>query len=145
MNLINCIRKTPLYQGDEEYYNDLIGKKNVKQAIQYAERLNARIQENYNFKKELAMRNLSKLDIKDKPEQNVIKTVKKNPENEEDLNQLVNGSNTISSWDLDILIKKKSESFIIFDVRTKQDFENSHIKHPCCCNIPEDKLKAGYV
>ena len=51
----------------------------------------------------------------------------------------------ISSWQLEAMIKQQSTSFIIFDVRSKEDFKISHIKHPNCVSIPEDTLKPGLV
>lgn len=151
LNLVNTIRKTSDYRKDEKYFNNLLGAKNVKNAIENAENLQKDLQRRYEDRaEEISVRKkLEQLEIKEKQEKDALKEekieekIKK--QNEEHANLSNNfDSNVISSWQLESMIKQQSTSFIIFDVRSKEDFQNSHIKHPNCVSIPEDLLKPGY-
>lgn len=145
LNLVNTIRKSPEYKKDEKFFNNLLGTKNVRNAIENAENLQKDLQRRYDDRaEELVIR--EKLEIKEKQE----KEAKEKQIEEKSTNVEAYSPNFpsvdggfISSWQLEAMIKQKSTSFIIFDVRPKEDFENSHIKHPNCVSIPEDKLKPG--
>lgn len=145
LNLVNTIRKSPEYKKDEKFFNNLLGTKNVRNAIENAENLQKDLQRRYDDRaEELVIR--EKLEIKEKQE----KEAKEKQIEEKSTNVEAYSPNFpsvdggfISSWQLEAMIKQKSTSFIIFDVRSKEDFENSHIKHPNCVSIPEDKLKPG--
>lgn len=148
LNLVNTIRKSSEYKKDEKYFNNLLGKKNVRNAIENAENLHKDLQRRYDDRaEELVIREkFEKLEIKEKQE----KEAKEKQIEEKSTNVEAYSTNFpsvdggfISSWQLEAMIKQKSTSFIIFDVRSKEDFENSHIKHPNCVSIPEDKLKPG--
>ena len=147
LNLVNTIRKSSDYKKDEKYYNNLLGTKNVKNAIENAEKLQRDLTRRYQDRVEEAIIR-EKLEIAEKLEKDINE---RNTEAKtkaiivETLTPNISecGGNFISSWQLEAMIKQQSKSFIIFDVRSKEDFQNSHIKHVSCVNIPEDTLKAG--
>ncbi|XP_057371532.1 ubiquitin carboxyl-terminal hydrolase 8-like [Daphnia carinata] len=148
LNLVNTIRKSADYKKDEKYYNNLLGPKNVRNAIENAENLQKDLQRRYDDRAEEALirEKLEKLERKEKQDkEDKEKQIKEKATNIElySTNFPSIDGGFISSWQLEAMIKQKSTSFIIFDVRSKEDFENSHIKHPNCVSIPEDKLKPG--
>lgn len=151
LNLVNTIRKSADYKKDEKYYNNLLGPKNVRNAIENAENLQKDLQRRYDDRAEEALirEKLEKLEIREKEEKEIkAKQIEERAKTLDVNAHPLSSSNYsdnvfISSWQLEAMIKQKSTSFIIFDVRSKEDFENSHIKHPNCVSIPEDKLKPG--
>lgn len=148
LNLVNTIRKSPDYRKDEKYFNELLGTKNVRNAIENAENLQKDLQQRYDDRaEELVIRQkFEKLEMKEKQEQEAKEKQKEEKAISPEVystNLLCLDDKFISSWQLDAMIKQKSTSFIIFDVRSEEDFKNSHIKHPNCVSIPEDKLKPG--
>jgi ubiquitin carboxyl-terminal hydrolase 8 len=157
LNLVSSIRKTADYRRDEKFYNNLLGTKNVQSAIENCEKLQKNLQRRYADREEenrLRLK-LQQLDIKDKLEDEAKekRLKEKSKENEEtnsksslDVHKQVPSStptNIISTWEFDSMIKQKSTSFVIFDVRSREDFAASHIKHPNCFSIPEGILKPG--
>jgi len=149
LNLVSCIKKTPLYRGNEKYYQSILGPKNVKQAIEYAEKLQNRLQEEIDRREEEAIirKRLEDLDI-EKQLQIKMKNSEDRSEGKVPLSSKATEDKSvddkcISTWTLDSLMKSKTKSFVIFDVRSSKDFEESHIKHPNVYSIPEDKLKPG--
>ena len=148
MNLVSIIRKTTEYRSDEKFFNTLLGTKNVYLAIENAEKLQKELHQRYSDKAEEAMvrEKLAKLELQEQQalEQEALEKVLKEKEALERERNPPVPEDIISSWNLDGLIKQKSTSFIIFDVRSREDFQVSHIKHPNCLSIPEDILKPGY-
>lgn len=150
MNLVSIIRKTPDYRKDEKYFNTLLGPKNVYSAIENAEKLQKELHKRYTDRAEEseARERLAKLDLREqkereaKEQQAKEKLAKEKEALEKEKTPPV-PDDVISSWSLDGMIKQKSTSFIIFDVRSREDFKESHIKHPNCLSIPEDILKPG--
>ena len=149
LNLVNTIRKSADYRKDEKYYNNLLGPKNVRNAIENAEKLQKELQKRYEDRAEEALvrKKLEQLEIREQQEKEAKAKQVEEKKKTVDL-QSPHFSNSvdniyISSWQLEAMIKQKSTSFIIFDVRSKEDFDISHIKHPNCVSIPEDKLKPG--
>ena len=151
LNLVNTIRKSPDYKINEKEFNHRLGPKNVRDAIENAEKLQKDLQRRYDNKADeiSAKQKLEALELKEKQEKEAKeKKAEENakakviqhqfPSNLPDIDGVF-----ISSWQLAAMIKQQSTSFIIFDVRSKEDFDKSHIKHPSCISIPEDKLKAG--
>jgi len=141
LNLVSCIKKTQLYRSDEKYYKDILVPRNVKQAIEYAENLQKKLLKEFERRHEesIVRKHLEDLEVaerKSKSEKSKgnIEPTSKDKSVEDDC---------ISTWALDSLIKKQTDSFIIFDVRSSQDFEDSHIKHPNLYSIPQEILRAG--
>lgn len=148
LNVVSTIRNTPEYKNNEKVYNDSLGKKNIRDAIENAEKLNQELRRRYEDRAEkiFITQKLEKQDINERFEKKALeeKLTEKNTKHLQPEYVSDNlDSKTISSWELEAMIKQQSTSFIIFDVRSKEDFENSHIMHQNCVSIPEDKLKAG--
>ena len=152
LNLVSSIRKTTDYRKDEKFYNNLLGTKNVQGAIENCEKLQKDLQRRYADREEenkLRLK-LQQLDIMEDKENQLNKKSVENEEaksnNSTDVQKQVpipTPTNIISTWEFDAMIKQKSTSFVIFDVRSKEDFAASHIKHLNCFSIPEDTLKPG--
>jgi hypothetical protein len=152
LNLVNTIRKSSDYRKDEKYYNNLLGTKNVKNAIENAEILQKDLNRRYEDRAEEAVirDKFEKLEAREKLEKEAkdrFVEEKTKAITVETLTTNLSGfqGDFISSWQLEAMIKQQSTSFIIFDVRSKEDFKISHIKHPNCVSIPEDTLKPGLV
>lgn len=151
LNVISVIRKTPDYSKDSKYYDNLIGSKNALEAINKAEELQKELIRRYSDRAEEALvkEKLAQLDLQEEEEKKIKEkqakeaTLKENKEKEREKTPPL-PDDEISSWNLDGIIKQKSTSFIIFDVRSSEDFNNSHIKHPNCFSVPEETLKPGY-
>jgi len=151
LNLVSVIRKTPDYRKDEKYFNQLLGTKNVASAIENAEILQKELVVRYSDRAEEASvrEKLATLDLQEqeankaKEKEDIEKMLKKT-EDEEKSKIPPLPENVISTWNLDTIIKQKSTSFVIFDVRHSDEFKESHIKHPSCFSIPEEILKPGY-
>ena len=150
MNLVSCIRKLPDYRKEKDYFNKLLSPKRVHSAITFAEDLQKVLQQRYHDKMEkkevakkfeaMELKLVQEREEKERREREIkekeAKEVAVIPSKEEAVN-------TISSWALKSLIDQKSTSFIIFDVRSQEDFANSRISHPNCYNIPEKEIKPG--
>ena len=148
LNVVSTIRKTADYRKDEKYFNDYLGSKNVKNAIDNAEVLQRELKKRYDDRAEemdVKMK-LEKLEIKEKQEKAAKdKLIEEKSKSNGSIN-LPDPSKfdeNMSSWQLETMMKQKSTSFLIFDVRSKEDFEKSHINHSNCISIPEDILKPG--
>ena len=150
LNLVSTIRKSFDYKKDEKYFNNLLGMKNVKNAIENAEKLQKDLQRRYDDRAEEAIikDKFEKLEVRDKLE----KEAKERHAEEKSKAITVSTLTTnlsgldgdfISSWQLEAMIKQKATSFIIFDVRSTEDFKNSHIQHSSCVSIPENAVKPG--
>lgn len=151
LNLVSTIKKLPEYRKDERYYKNLLGVKNVQKAISSAEALNEELSKRYQLREEekllrdklesrgrIVNERLSTLLIESKEP-----STSKDKSNDLDDPAAPDDPTVINSWNLEAMIKQKSRSFIIFDVRSAEDFASSHIKHPTCFSIPEDILKPG--
>lgn len=151
LNLVSLIRKTPDYRKDEKYFNQMLGTKNVASAIENAEILQEELVHRYSDRAEEASvrEKLAMLDLQEqeankaKEKEDKEKNLRKTEDEEKAKNPLL-PENVISSWNLDTIIKQKSTSFVIFDVRQSEEFKESHIKHPSCFSIPEEILRPGY-
>ena len=158
LNIVSSLRKTPDYRKDEKFYKNMLGPKNVQSAIEHCEKLQKDLNRRYKDKQEEAMLRLKlqELDNNDKLEDEAnekrlkeksVENVSLKPENSS--NRINNKevkpttTNMITTWELTAMIKQRSTSFIIFDVRSREDYAASHINHQNCLSIPEDLLKPG--
>lgn len=151
LNLVSLIRKTPDYRKDEKFFNQLLGTKNVASAIENAEILQEELVRRYSDRAEeasvrekLAMLDLQEQEANQVKEKEDKEKLQKKREDEEKGKIPPLPDNVMSSWNLDAIIKQKSTSFVIFDVRPSEEFKESHIKHPSCFSVPEEILRPGY-
>ena len=144
LNLVSCIKKTKEYRKDDKYYKGILGPKNVKQAIEYAENLQKRLEKEFERREEesIVRKHLEDLEVAEQFKKNEGSKRILEPLPTTTGDKLV-GGNCISTWNLDSIMKAQSDSFIIFDVRSSKDFEESHIKHSNVYSIPQEKLRAG--
>jgi len=145
LNLISHINKMSLNPKENEYFKEKVTAKDLTKAIEYAETLNHRLQEEFQRRQE---ESLLKKKLQDLEIANSNSKIKETEEISEPspiaAEEKLIEDKYISTWELDSLIKKQTHSSIIFDVRPEKDFKESHIKHPNLYSIPEEKLKAGY-
>lgn len=148
LNIVSIMKKLPDFKKDEKFYTQLLGPKNVCNAIAKAEALNTDLRLRYQLREE---KKIEKLKREQTTEKKPTSTAKPQEDQSVKINTcgisrdstIIENQTTISSWGLDTMIKQKSKSFMIFDVRSAVDFEKSHIKHSNCCSVPEEILKPG--
>lgn len=142
MNLVSHIRKTADYRKEEKRYKSLLVPSKVKSAIEKAERLQRELIRRYQDKslEEETVNSLAKLEIKNTPEPGPAEKIE-----EESLPEPPPSDQaaSLTTWQLESMINQQSTSFIIFDCRSKQDYNKSHINHPKCYSIPEEVIKPG--
>ncbi|XP_067653000.1 ubiquitin carboxyl-terminal hydrolase 8-like [Haliotis asinina] len=149
-NVIQMARKKSEYIKQKEYFDNLIGKKNQLHAIERAESLSKNLKERYDLiEAEAVAKKLEALDEKKKEEE------KKDTEKgaaEEKGNDKENGSSkvppvtapgSISPMELFTLLNDRETQLILMDVRTEEDYADSHISHKSCINVPASILQPG--
>ncbi|XP_050395698.1 ubiquitin carboxyl-terminal hydrolase 8 [Patella vulgata] len=157
-NVVQQAKKQSEYKKQKEYYDSLLGSKNQMKAIQRAESLSQSLKERYDLiEAESIAKKLSKLDAK---------TEIKNDENEKIEEKILDkekgekGSSNILSdrptekkkkesigsilpTHLYDIMKDKEIEMLIMDVRTVIDYNQSHIDHINCINVPVDIVPPG--
>ncbi|XP_041356247.1 ubiquitin carboxyl-terminal hydrolase 8-like [Gigantopelta aegis] len=160
-NVIQQAKKKPDYKKQKEYFDSLIGKRAILKAIDRAEKLAESLKDRYDEVEAAAVAaKLSKLHLErdkkqiddvvddvvvDMTSSNTDKKPGDSSSNEEKENQskteLTRGS--ITPMELYKLLQDKGVTVILMDVRSRKDFQESHISHPSSINIPEEIIKPG--
>ncbi|KAJ8311552.1 hypothetical protein KUTeg_010907 [Tegillarca granosa] len=157
-NVITIIKKTADYRKQKDYYDSLIGKKNILKAITKAEELSSNIKDRYDLMEaKLVADKLALLDnangnskkVEDiiSEDVDVVKTkddiTTDTKKDDEGSSQLPKSAGEITPTKLHELLNDKGVEIVIMDVRTADQYKLSHIKHSCCINVPADIVPAG--
>ncbi|XP_048242717.1 ubiquitin carboxyl-terminal hydrolase 8-like [Haliotis rufescens] len=148
-NVIQIAKKKAEYIKQKEYFDNLIGKKNQLHAIERAEMLAKSLKERYDLiEAEAVAKKLEALDEKKREEK---KDAEKGAD-EEKGDDKENGSPTvqpvtapgsISPMELFTLLNDRETQLILMDVRSEEDYADSHISHKACVSVPARILEPG--
>ncbi|GBP71749.1 Ubiquitin carboxyl-terminal hydrolase 8 [Eumeta japonica] len=147
LRVIAYVSKDAEYQRDKKYFNDLLGAKNANKAISMAETLKKSLINRYEEQKPKVDIEESQI-IKQKFEENrkKAKEAASLPPIEPVSQPLgLPGPDevTIKSEQLYALLKEGKLKIMILDVRPGGDYIESHISHPKCISVPEERVAPG--
>ncbi|XP_052096420.1 ubiquitin carboxyl-terminal hydrolase 8-like [Mytilus californianus] len=155
-NVVTFLKKTPEYKKQKQYYDSLLGQKNLLKSIDKAEELAESLKERYEeIEAKLIAEKLSPLDSSppingkvDSPRGKVeTDGEQKKEEKEKEVKdepvtpKTIQGQITPTS--LYTLLQEPDIQLIIMDVRSDKDFKESHINQKCCINIPVEIVPPG--
>jgi ubiquitin C-terminal hydrolase len=161
-NVVQAIRKLAEYKKNKQFYDDMIGNKNLMTAIQKAEELSASLKSRYEEREAVEVSSkLSQLtttaaaaadckdDIVDSCQPASV-SVDKPPadgvviatENDR-VKSFIDSTGGITVNKLYQLLQTGEVSVIIMDVRSRSDFVLSHMKTMDCISVPAESLKPG--
>lgn len=149
-NVVTLARKLPDYKKQKDYYDSLIGQKNLLKCINKAEELSASLKDRYELAEaEEVASKLSPLEEKSAPNEEPVKT----PETEKPCKEKKStdspaepapvAESKISPTQLYSLLIEKDTSVIVMDVRPTSQYAESHIKHEACISVPSETIKPG--
>ncbi|CAG9568411.1 unnamed protein product [Danaus chrysippus] len=146
LRVIAYISKDKDYLKDKTYFNSMLGSKNPNKAMDAAEKLkNSLI---IRYEKEQQANRLNDIQenelIKQKMEDNRKKAIEAMVVTEP-IHQGLPGPDEVSikSEQLYVLLKSSKLKVMILDARPSQHYQESHINHPVCINVPEECISPG--
>ncbi|XP_022306135.2 ubiquitin carboxyl-terminal hydrolase 8-like isoform X2 [Crassostrea virginica] len=149
-NVVTYARKSPDYKKQKDYYDSLIGQKNLLKSIDKAEELSANLKDRYELAEaEEVAKKLSPLEDKKDSVEAVVKKAEEEekPKEEGKITEKAEPSpeseGKISPVQLHCLLNEKDTSLVIMDVRPGAQFTESHLKHPSCISVPVEIVKPG--
>ena len=131
------VRKTKEYQKEAKHYSTLFGTTKLQTALQRAEKLSGVLRKRYSKLKESVKNpaeNIKKSDFII-PTENGIKVVE----------EYVYPTESITSQELYRLLYKDKKHVIVMDIRSNEDYEDSHCIHQSFINIPKTAITPGSV
>ncbi|KAK3598058.1 hypothetical protein CHS0354_042431 [Potamilus streckersoni] len=155
-NVVSFIKKTADYKKQKEYYDSLLGQKNLLNAITKAEGLSESLKQRYEELEHKAVEEklsaLSTLEKKDTEKDNV--KITKDDGLEAAINKETDSAKTvkeetppsdgsISPTQLFSLMNDDNTQIIIIDIRSSEKFQESHISHKSCISVPADIIPPG--
>ncbi|XP_021379459.1 ubiquitin carboxyl-terminal hydrolase 8-like isoform X1 [Mizuhopecten yessoensis] len=160
-NIITAVKKMPEYRKQKDFYDKLIGQKNVLKCMDKAEDLSKSLKNRYDYceAQEIAKK-LSTLDSSSPEEKKVDKTSEIEADKNSDGGEKTKTQSKESTPDpvsapppqpegqitpvqLFSLLKESDEQMAIMDVRPAAEFEESHIQHRTCINVPAEIVSPG--
>ncbi|XP_062575612.1 ubiquitin carboxyl-terminal hydrolase 8-like isoform X2 [Saccostrea cucullata] len=153
-NIVTLIRKSPDYKKQKDYFDSLIGQKTLLKCMDKAEELSSNLKDRYELAEaEDVASKLAPLEDKSKPQEEPVKSEENVPKPKEDTENVGKNSEKadagqeaagkISPVQLYDLLNDKETSLIIMDVRPGSQYQESHIKHDSCINVPAEGIKPG--
>ena len=140
LELVQRIKILADYKKDPKYYNEMLGgQKPFIEALEQAEVLSNSIKAKIeDHEKEQSKK------LRDAEKERSEKEKKLEAKKEEEEKDKAEGKDYLMTpIDLYHLMEKKSEVFLILDIRPAKDYQASHMKHPYSINIPQDQLKGA--
>ncbi|KAK3095889.1 hypothetical protein FSP39_020374, partial [Pinctada imbricata] len=159
-NVVQLIKKTADYKKQKDYFDSLLGQKNLLKAIDRAEELSSSLKDRYDLieaeqvaEKLASLDKKSSIDVEDGLEdtkgedkksstEDDSGTVKSDIKKEESV-ESSKSPTKISPTELYALLQDKETKIVIMDVRTENQFKESHIQHDNCINIPAEIITPG--
>ena len=152
-NVVTFLKKSADYKKQKQYYDSLLGQKNLLKSIDKAEELAESLKERYGeLEAKLIAEKLSPLDsdppkiigkpASDDTEEDKKAIVKIVDNQKEDIEPKVTPGE-ITPTSLYTLLQEQDIQLIIMDVRTEIEYKESHINQKCCINIPENIIPPG--
>ena len=152
-NVVTFLKKSADYKKQKQYYDSLLGQKNLLKSIDKAEELAESLKERYEeLEAKLIAEKLSPLDsdppkiigkpASDDTEKDKKAIVKIVDNQKEDIEPKVTPGE-ITPTSLYTLLQEQDIQLIIMDVRTEIEYKESHINQKCCINIPENIVPPG--
>ncbi|XP_048750145.2 ubiquitin carboxyl-terminal hydrolase 8-like isoform X2 [Ostrea edulis] len=149
-NVVTLIRKSAEYKKHKDYFDSLIGQKNLLKSINKAEELSANLKDRYELAEaEEVASKLSPLEDNPHPKEEPVRTeeeVKKPIETEntdKPVEPAPQADGRITPVELYRLLNDKETNLIIMDVRPASQYGESHIKHDACISVPAEVIKPG--
>ncbi|XP_045504231.1 ubiquitin carboxyl-terminal hydrolase 8 isoform X2 [Colias croceus] len=145
LRVIAYISKDKEYLKDKTYFNNMLGAKNPNKAIDAAEKLKMSLIERY--AKEQKNKRLMDIQenelIKQKIDENRKKAMDIATEPPPLLGLPGPDEVTIKSDQLYQILKNGKLKVMILDARPGNDYIESHINHPACISVPEERISPG--
>ncbi|XP_033725421.1 ubiquitin carboxyl-terminal hydrolase 8-like [Pecten maximus] len=155
-NIITAVKKMPEYRKQKDFYDKLIGQKNVLKCLDKAETLSKSLKNRYDFSEaqEIAKK-LASSEEKKVEETSDLETEKKSESGEKTKSVSKESSpdpvtvpppqpeGQITPVQLFSLLNENNEQMAIMDVRSAVEFEESHIRHRTCVNVPTEIVSPG--
>ncbi|PSN37265.1 hypothetical protein C0J52_17324 [Blattella germanica] len=148
--IVTTIQHSEDYKKDREYYNELLGKENVKGALNKAEKLSLSLEQRYKQMKEQEKFEAEQLALEERDAEEQLKRKQLTADKTAESTHLVNGLSdssdvriSISSKQLYDLLTEKKNNVLILDSRKASCYAKSHLNIGNCINVPEDIVKAG--
>ncbi|CAK8674390.1 unnamed protein product [Clavelina lepadiformis] len=135
---LSKIRKSKEFQQDAKHYNTLFGKSKLLTAIENAEKLSESLKKRYQKKGEKEAKTKDEDSKRKKVASNSGETVIKDE-------AVFVPDQKLTSQQLYEMLYKQKRDVIIMDVRSIEDYENSHMMHAASINVPNDAIKPGTV
>ncbi|XP_060069367.1 ubiquitin carboxyl-terminal hydrolase 8-like [Ylistrum balloti] len=159
-HIITAVKKMPEYRKQKEFYDKLIGQKNVMKCLDKAETLSKSLKNRYDFSEaqEIAKK-LSSLEesASEEKKSDEHSDVEAEIRSDEDTKKSLSKESTpepeaapptqpqgqITPVQLFSLLNETDEQMAIMDVRPTAEYEESHIRHRTCISVPAEIVSPG--
>lgn len=138
IGLITHVQKLSQFKSNKDFYSRLIGRANIALALENAEKLRDSLERRYAMKSiadESYHRDKYKADYYDKINDRMDDNDRMDVDN--------SNKNSITVQKLYEWIMDKNVGLLIIDCRPSNDYEDSHLLYPYCCNVPENIIRHG--
>ncbi|GAB1605796.1 ubiquitin carboxyl-terminal hydrolase 8-like [Argonauta hians] len=153
-NLITSVKRTSEYKKDEQYYNKMVGFKNLKKAIKRAESLQKSLNYRYDFLKAQAYSEKLKKEKEEGEKNNKPQELNSNEKILEVTKEMkhVSDKNEVTPFycdkrifvmELFALLNDGRSKIVIMDIRSADQFAESRLKYKETINVPVDIIPPG--